>query len=191
MDPAREREVKRARLRLGEAQERHRCDTCAAFLGRGERVCYCPCGAIHHHSCLSALGYCPLCEREALSASARTEAYDPMRPRGELCESCGRSLPKGGRCPCGALAIAPSGAFDCPECGKRVFGSEMHCASCGAEFAEGGVVLCPSCGRTIPSERERCECGRYLEGRCRRCGLPLRKDDRVCPRCGRRSDPLI
>ncbi|MEI6796262.1 MAG: hypothetical protein WCK39_05295 [Methanomassiliicoccales archaeon] len=190
MDPSPDREAKRARVLLGAVQERHRCDTCAALLGRGERVCYCPCGAIHHHSCLSSLGYCPLCSRETAAASLRTEHYDPARPRGELCQNCGRSLPAQGRCPCGAMAVAPSGAFDCPACGGRVFGSEMHCSSCGAEFSVGGVVPCPSCGRTMPSELARCDCGRYLGDRCRRCGLLMRKDDRVCSRCGRRSDRL-
>jgi predicted amidophosphoribosyltransferase len=85
------------------------------------------------------------------------------------------------------LAISPSGAFDCPECGTRVFGSEMRCSGCGMEFAEGAVVLCPSCGREVPAENARCTCGSYVGGRCRRCGLQLRKDDRVCPRCGRHS----
>lgn len=191
MDTSRGGEAKRARVLMATVQERHRCDTCAAILGRGERVCYCPCGAIHHISCLSSLGYCPICRREAASASMRTEPYDPKRPLGELCQSCGKPLPARGHCPCGALAVAPSGAFDCPVCGKRVFGSEMHCSSCGTEYSEGGVVACPSCGLSLPSERARCDCGRYLGDRCRRCGLSLRKDDRICPRCGRRSDRLI
>jgi DNA-directed RNA polymerase subunit RPC12/RpoP len=169
------------------ARERHRCDTCAAYLTRSDKVCYCACGAIHHASCLEALGSCPICKRAA--AAARTETYDPKRPRGELCPACGRPLVNG-RCACGAIAVGPSGAFDCPVCGGRVFGSEMRCSGCGTEFAEGGMIACQSCGRRVPAEEGRCGCGAYVGGRCRRCGLVMRPDDLVCPRCGRHKDLL-
>jgi predicted amidophosphoribosyltransferase len=66
-----------------------------------------------------------------------------------------------------------------------VFGSEMRCSACGAEFAIEEVDQCPRCRAQVPSHAVRCACGCYVSGRCRRCGMQLRADDRVCPRCGR------
>ncbi|OPY31492.1 MAG: Double zinc ribbon [Methanomassiliicoccales archaeon PtaU1.Bin124] len=168
-----------------------KCVMCQGYIKIGLQYAKCSCGEMYHVSCLTRLGFCPMCNKpwtaETIKDITLSNGDISSSPYSKKvrCPSCDEMVSIFDlECRCGAIFVRENDSFLCPECGGRVSLERMICESCGEIFRDCEIVRCPSCNRNFDAVEGACECGAFLGERCPECGGELGAEDASCGHCG-------
>lgn len=174
-----------------------KCVMCQGYVKVGLQYAKCDCGETYHVSCLTRLGFCPMCNKKwtvdqmpSITKSNGDAASSPLSKK-LSCPSCGEMVSiYDMECKCGAIFVKENDSFYCPECGGRVSLVDLVCLGCGERFRPCEMVKCPNCGSNFDSLGGPCTCGAFLGDACPECGAHIDIDDAYCPKCGSKIEMI-